>query len=132
MEDKELIKNYFKNDRFVELAGIKIEEIGEEFVTVSAEIDQRHLNANGFVQGGMLYTLADFAFAVLGNYLHPVTVTQGGQIQYVRAVQAKKIKATATEKIRSGHNTICDVTIENDGGEIVCLCRFNGFVKEKI
>ena len=132
MDRKQLLIESFKKDKFAELAGIEIEEITEESATVSVKLDERHLNAIGFVQGGMLYTLADFAFAVLGNYLHSVTVTQGGRIDYVRPAKTSFLKATATEIIRTGHNTVCDVVITDDEGKTVCLCRFNGFVKEKI
>lgn len=130
MDEKEILKEYFKKDQFVAIAGIEIEEITQEKAVVSAEIEEKHLNANGFVQGGMLYTLADFAFAVLGNYLHPVTVTQGGHIHYIKASQAKKIFAVATETVRSGRNTVCEVKITDELNQIVCICQFNGFIKE--
>ena len=97
---------------------------------IYAEIGPQHLNGNGFVQGGMLYTVADFAFAVLSNYLHPMTVTQGGQISYLRAAQTKKLTAVATETARAGHNTVSEVILYDDQGTAVCICHFNGFVKD--
>ena len=81
-------------------------------------------------EGGMLYTLGDFAFAAIANYLHPATVTQGGQISYIRAAYTSTITAKAREIVRSGHNCVCEVEIYNDKNEIVCVCTFNGFIKE--
>ncbi len=130
MTDLELVKRIFADDGFVKLAGLEIVEVNEEKAVVSANISAEHRNANGSVQGGMLYAIADYAFAVLGNYKHPMTVTQVGQISYVKAAFAEAIIATAREQVRSGHNTVCEVIIEDDKGQIVCVCTFNGFVKD--
>lgn len=130
MTDLELTKRFFQDDGFVKLAGIEIVEVTAEKAVVKAKIDDRHRNANGSVQGGMLYTLADFAFAVLGNHNHPVTVTQVGQISYVKAAITDEVTATARESVRSGHTTVCQVTVQDDKGQTVCICNFNGFVKD--
>ncbi len=130
MTDEELIIKHFENDGYVKLSGITLVELSEEKAVASAKIGKEHLNANGSVQGGMLYTLADFAFAVHANFLHPATVTQGGHIQYIRAAITSEITATAKETVRAGHNTISEVIIRDDKDEIVCVCNFNGFVKD--
>ncbi len=130
MTDKEWALQYFEADEYVKLSGIKITEITEEQVTVRAEIKKEHLNANGFVQGGMLYTMADFAFAVLSNYLHPMTVTQCGHINYIRPAKTTVITATAKETTRVGHTSLSEVVVRDERGEIVCVCNFNGFVKD--
>ena len=130
MEKLELLQRYFDGDGYVKLSGIEIEQVTEEKAVVCAKIGLQHLNGNGFVQGGMLYTLADFAFAVLSNYLHPMTVTQGGQISYLRAAKTKTVKAVATETARAGHNTVSEVLIYDDQDTVICICHFNGFVKD--
>jgi len=126
----EQAKRFFDADEYVKLSGIEIVGLTEKRAVVSAKIDKKHLNANGFVQGGMLYTLADFAFAVLANFLHPITVTQCGHINYIRAANATCLTATATETARAGHNTLSEVVITDENETIVCVCNFNGFIKE--
>lgn len=128
--DLEIMRTFFQEDKFVALSGIEIEEVSKEKAVVSAVVKPEHLNANDCVQGGMLYTLADFAFAVLCNYLHPVTVTQSGRIDYLRPGFTDKITATAIEKERAGHTTICEVIIKGANGKTLCVCAFNGFIKE--
>ncbi len=130
MTDLQLIKRFFEEDGFVKLAGIEIVEVTDEKAVVKAKIGKEHRNANGSAQGGMLYTVADFAFAVLGNHLHSVTVTQVGQISYIKAAVTDEITATATEVARSGHTTVSQVVITDDKGQTVCVCSFNGFVKD--
>ncbi len=121
---------FFEKDGFAKLAGLEIISVDESKAVVKAKITDEHRNACGAVQGGMLYAIADLAFAVLGNHLHPVTVTQVGQISYVKAAYTEEITATATETVRAGHTTISQVVITDDKGQIVCTCTFNGFVKE--
>jgi acyl-CoA thioesterase len=130
MMDKEKLLKYFEADAYVKLSGIEIIDVTKEQTTVRAEIKKEHLNANGFVQGGMLYTMADFAFAVHSNYLHPMTVTQCGHINYIRPAKTAVITATAMETTRAGHTSLCEVVIRDEQGEIVCVCNFNGFVKD--
>jgi acyl-CoA thioesterase len=130
MTDKELLVKIFEKDGYVKLSGIELLEISNERAVACAKIGAEHLNANGSVQGGMLYTIADFAFAALANYLHPITVTQGATIDYVRAAYTSYITATAVEKVRVGKNTISEVTIRDEQDQVVCVCKFNGFVKE--
>jgi acyl-CoA thioesterase len=128
--DEETARAFFQADAFVKLAGIEIEKITADSAVITAKIGPQHLNANGFVQGGMLYTIADFAFAVHANFLHPTTVTQGGHINYVRAAKTTALTAVAKETLRSGHNTLSEVIIKDDQDQIVCVCNFNGFVKD--
>ncbi len=130
MTDLELVKRFFEKDGFVKLTGLEIVEVNDEKAVVKAKIGDEHRNANGGAQGGMLYAIADFAFALLGNYKHPVTVTQVGQISYIKAAMTEEITATATETARSGRTTISEVVIRDDKGQIVCVCSFNGFVKD--
>ncbi len=128
--DLELVRHFFKKDKFVELAGITIESVTEERAVICAKISACHENANGFVQGGMLYTMADFAFAVVSNYRHPITVTQCGNISYLRPAKGATITAIAREIERVGHNTVCEVLLKDDAGQTVAIAQFNGFVKD--
>ena len=130
-DKKAKLIEFFKGDKFVELAGIKIEEITDEYAVCTAKVTPAHLNANGCVQGGMLYTLADFTFAVLGNYLHPATVTQCGHINYLRPAFTDTLTATARETERAGHTCLCEVVVKTSDGKVCSICNFNGFIKEK-
>ena len=130
MIDVELTKKIFARDQFVKLIGAEILELSEEKAVVRAPITESCFNANGSAQGGMLYTLADFAFALHANHIHPMTVTQCGHIDYVRAAKPPYVVAEAREKVRAGHNTVSEVILRDATDEIVCICSFNGFVKD--
>lgn len=130
MDKLESIKKFFEKDRFVLTNGIEIIELGEDFAVCEANIEDRHLNANDVVQGGMLYTLADFTFAVLANHLHPVTVTQTASITYLSPCKnTKKIRAVAKETALFGHNSVSEVKVYDDKDTVVAIATVNGFRK---
>ena len=124
------MRAFFKEDKFAKSAGIEIIEITKKLSLVRAKITAEHLNSLGTVQGGMLYTVADFAFAVLANYLHPETVTQCGNITYIRPAITSEVTAIAKEIECVGRTCIVEVTVKDDKGDTVCVCHFNGFIKE--
>ena len=125
----EEIKEYFSRDEFVKSIGVEIVELTAEKAVVKATVKPYHCNANGCAQGGMLYTVADYAFAVLANYLHTASVTQGGHVQYLRPATLETLTFTARETACVGRNTASEVLVTNEAGEIVCVCHFNGFIK---
>lgn len=61
------IRAYFADDEFArKCLGATIDDYDFEtgIATVSMEIDDRHHNAQGFVMGGVFFSLADYALAV--------------------------------------------------------------------
>jgi len=130
LNDAEKVKEWFSHDLFVQGIGAQIVELSQEKTVVKATVLPAHQNANGYAQGGMLYTVADYAFALHANYLHGPTVTQGGRVQYLIPVKVgEELTFTATETAHAGHNTVSEVAVKNNAGEIVCVCNFNGFVR---
>lgn len=130
LNDAEKVKEWFSHDLFVQGIGAQIVELSQEKTVVKATVLPAHQNANGYAQGGMLYTVADYAFALHANYLHGPAVTQGGRVQYLIPVKVgEELTFTATETAHAGHNTISEVVVKNSAGEIVCVCNFNGFVR---
>ena len=67
-------REHFKNDRFATNAGMQIDEIGEDCSICSVTLTDDHKNAYGGVMGGVIFTLADFAFAVCANNIHALSV----------------------------------------------------------
>lgn len=58
----------FDNDRFAsEATGVEIVEVEDRYARCQVTVADRHRNAMGAVMGGVLFTLADLAFAVAAN-----------------------------------------------------------------
>ena len=57
-----------KVDQFRELLGIKTLEIRDGYVKMSLKVTKEHTNIAGFTHGGVLFSLADCAFAEAVNF----------------------------------------------------------------
>ena len=130
MMNIEDLKRFFERDRFVKANGIEILSVDNEKAICKAYITDNHLNANDAVQGGMLYTIADFTFAVLSNNLHPITVTQSANVSYVNACKnTAYITAETREITRTTNNSIVEVFVKDERDTLVAVGTFNGFIK---
>lgn len=118
---------YFKNDKFAYNSGMVLEDLGEDFSLCSMELGEGHLNANGGIMGGVIFTLADLAFAALSNNIHRPTVAQQVSINYLAAPKGKTLKARA-ELIKSGRSsTIIQVKVTDETGREIALFTGTGF-----
>ncbi len=120
-------KEYFKNDKFAYNSGMVLEDLGEDFSVCTMELGDGHLNANGGIMGGVMFTLADLAFAALSNNIHRPTVAQQVSINYLAAPKGETLKARA-ELIKSGRSsTIIQVTVTDENGREIALFTGTGF-----
>ncbi|RAP51569.1 MAG: hypothetical protein BZ137_09860, partial [Methanosphaera sp. rholeuAM130] len=91
-------RQFFKDDKFASNMGIRIDELGDDSCQCSLILNDGHKNAVGGVMGGVMFTLADFSFAVLSNQLHKPTVAQQVSINYLSAPKGEKLIAKAVCK----------------------------------
>ena len=120
-------EEYFKNDKFAYSNGMSLVDLGEDFSVCRMDLDERHLNANGGIRGGVIFTLADLAFAALSNNIHKPTVAQQVSINYLAAPKGKTLMAKA-DIIKSGRSsTIIQVTVTDEAGRKVAIFTGTGF-----
>jgi len=128
MYDLEYLKEYFKKDYFaVNQLGAKIIEANNDNAKCEIDVTANHLNAEGIIMGGAIFTLADFTFAVATNqHEEYFTVSTTANINYLRPGSGKKIYAV-TNKIRDG-KTICfyDVNVYNDKDILIAKVNISG------
>ena len=61
----EEIRAYFAQDKFAAQAQCSIIEAAPNHAICEMPITENHLNANGTVMGGAMFTLADFTMAII-------------------------------------------------------------------
>ena len=114
-------RDFFKNDRFATNAGMTVDEMGEDYSVCSVILNDDHKNAYGGVMGGVIFTLADLAFAVCANNIHSLSVAQQVSINYLSAPKGTKLIAKA-RCIKNGKTTsVLNVDITDDTGREVAL-----------
>ena len=129
--DTQALKDFFLHDEFVRRNGIEIVDIAEGYARTQVRIEPRHLNAGGNVQGGVLFTLADLAFAAATNSHGNLTVTSAANITFIRKANAGIITAEAHELANHRHLPFCEVRVTDDEGNLLAVFTASGFRKEK-
>ena len=119
-------KDYFGNDRYAVISNAEILEVGEHYSKCRIVLDERHKNARGFVMGGVMFTLADFAFAVATNDREHGTVTVTSQISYTNAPKGSIIYAECTPVKEGRRNCFYTVRIVDDLDTLVAVVNVTG------
>ena len=122
----EQARAHFRKDRFAVLAGIEIVEAGKGMCRARMAIGDQHLNAAGVVQGGAIFTLADFAFAVASNSHGQLALAINANISFLEARSTGILYATAIEVGKPKRLGTYDVLV-TDADEVV-IARLNGMV----
>jgi acyl-CoA thioesterase len=135
--DVNKFREFFAADRFAANAGIRIEQVAENSVVCSLELGPGHRNAGGSVQGGAIFTLADFAFAVHSNIAlvcgenTGITVGQSCSISYLKATRGKRLIAKTSCLSRGKSMSVYQVAVEDDLGVPIAEFTGNAFTMAK-
>ena len=77
--------------------------------------------------GGAIFTLADYAFAVLSNHLHKPTVGQQVNINYLSSSKGNKLFAHAKCRKNGRTTSVINVDINNELGKDIAQFIGTGF-----
>ena len=130
----EKIKEYLNTrDRFCVANDMKITVLSEGYAEAEMPISENKLNGLDVVQGGAIYTLADFAFAGASNANKDDRrcIGSASSINYIRPGTGTKLKAVA-KIIHTGKKTcLSNVEVFNDQNKLVATATFQGFMLDK-
>ncbi|UNK69964.1 hydroxyphenylacetyl-CoA thioesterase PaaI [Microbacterium sp. H1-D42] len=101
---------------------VDADEPGRAIVSMTVRDDM--LNGFAITHGGLVFALADTAFAIACNEDERVTVASGADITFLKSTHAGQVlTATAVRRIVSGRNGLYDVTVRDEAGDVVAEFR---------
>lgn len=93
--------------------GMELLSVGEGRAEVAMVVRADMVNGHDLAHGGMVFALADSAFACACNSHGPVTVAAGGSIRFRSPARlGERLLATATERSREGRHGVYDVRVD--------------------
>ena len=114
----------YSRDRAAQALGIQIQSIGPGVAVLSMKIRSDMVNGHHICHGGMIFTLADTAFAYACNSYNQNTVASACHIDFLAPARLGDVlEAEAIERSRSGRTGVYDVTVRIRGGKTVALFR---------
>ncbi len=118
---------YFQNDRFAASNGVRLDELTEDGCVCHVDLNGNHRNALGGVMGGIIFTLADFAFAVSSNNVHEGTVALDVSIQFLSAAKGSRLIARSF-RVKEGRTTcVYRIEVSDDTGRQIALFTGTGY-----
>ena len=105
---------------------LKLEEVREDYARVSMVVRADMLNGHGFAHGGMIFALADSAFAYVCNGANNASMAAQASIVFLDKVrEGETLVAEAEEVAREGRAGVTRVAIRAGDGRTVA--EFTGY-----
>ena len=130
----EEVTERFKADKYAAgLTGIEIVEVRDNYVKTKLVVEPKHMNAFGIMQGGALFTLADFTFAVALNAgQEESSVAIECHISFLKPVMVGGVLFAESRLVAKSRSLMAqDVTITNEQGDVVATFHGRGFVRRR-
>jgi acyl-CoA thioesterase len=97
--------------------GIEIEEAREGYARIGMTVRADMLNGHAIAHGGMIFALADTAFAYACNSRNVSTVAQAASIVFMAQAKAgERLVAEAHEQALNGRSGVYQVTVRTAEG----------------
>ncbi len=118
------VRALFDGDRASQMLGMTIESCGPGTASVSMPVRADMVNGHGICHGGLVFALADSAFAFACNSHGDNTVAAGAAIEFLApAREGDQLTASAHQRWRTGRSGIYEIEVLNQRGEAVALFR---------
>jgi acyl-CoA thioesterase len=114
----------YAQDRASQALGMSIVRVapGEAEVTMKVRADMT--NGHRICHGGLIFALADSAFAFACNSHGDNTVAAGASIDFLApGREGDVLRAVATERWRAGRSGLYEIEVRNQRDEMVALFR---------
>ena len=106
--------------------GIRIEEARHRYARVSMVVRPDMLNGHGIGHGGMIFALADSAFAYVCNGGNHASVAAQASIVFLDKVgEGETLVAEAEEVVREGRAGVTRVSVRTSDGR--AIAEFTGY-----
>jgi acyl-CoA thioesterase len=118
------VETMMANDEASRGLGIELTDSGEGRAVTRMTVRGDMLNGHAMAHGGLIFTLADTAFACACNSFGPVTVAASADIVFVAPARAGDVLvAEAVLRTRFGRAGLYDVTVRRGGGDVIAEFR---------
>lgn len=100
--------------------GVEIEDAREGYARIRMKLRDDMLNGHRIAHGGMIFALADTAFAYACNSRNESTVAQNASISFLAPANAGEVLvAEAREASRSGRSGVYQVSVRGADGRVI-------------
>jgi acyl-CoA thioesterase len=122
--DTERMMQRLGQDPYARYLGIELLALEEGYSKATMVVGEHMLNLHGTPHGGVIFTLADAAFAAASNSHGQVAVALNASINYLAAVPVgTRLYAEATEESLGHRTALYRMSVTAEDGTLVALCH---------
>lgn len=111
-------------DTTAQWLGIALDEVRAGYARMHMRVRPEMANGHGICHGGLIFTLADTAFAYACNSHNKVALASSCMIDFLSPGQVGDVlSAEAAEQVLKGRHGVYDVRIANQQGELIAVFR---------
>lgn len=112
------------SDHAARALGIELETAGPGRAKLAMTVREEMTQGHGSCHGGVLFTLADTAFAIACNSHNDRAVAQHCSISYLSPAKVgTRLTAEAVERSRRGRSGLYDIAVTTPDGEVIAEFR---------
>ncbi|GAA3891917.1 hydroxyphenylacetyl-CoA thioesterase PaaI [Leifsonia kafniensis] len=117
-------RTMMERDKASSALGMVVHRDEPGLAVVSMRVREDMTNGFQITHGGLVFALADTAFAIACNEDESVTVAAGADITFLKSTRAgQTLTATAVRRTRSGRTGLYDVSVTDETGDVVAEFR---------
>lgn len=117
-----------EKDALISLFKMTIVELKAGSSVVSMKIEKGHVNAAGYCHGGVIFSLADVAFALACNSHGKLAVALDMSISFIKAVSpGTKITARCIERHRGKSTGRYTIEVMDNENNLIALLKATAF-----
>lgn len=114
----------WSRDHATQALGMRLDAIAPGRAVLSMPVRRDMVNGHAICHGGLIFTLADSAFAYACNSYNHNTVASACHIDFLApAREGDVLEAEAVERSLAGRTGVYDITVRVRGGRTVALFR---------
>ena len=129
---REDFKERVRKDPFGCFLGIKVDEVEPGYARAHLRVRKEFQNFSGYIHGGLIFSLADQAFAAASNSLERLALGLQMSINYLSPPVIGDDLIAEAHQIHSGKKiSVYRIKVKNSSGKLVADCQGTVYQKTR-
>ena len=114
----------WEGDKASAAMGMQIVDVDEGRAILNKAVGPNDVNGHGICHGGVIFSLADSAFAFACNSRNQATVAQHNTITFISPARVGDVLTAVADEVHlNGRNGLYDVAVSNQDGSLIAHMR---------
>jgi acyl-CoA thioesterase len=121
---KRVVDQMMRDDLFSQWMGIRVLEVKEGYAKIQMILREEMVNGFGMIHGGIVFSLADSAFAFACNSRNNLSVALDTNITFTKTSKPGDVLSAEANELHNGRNTgLYLITVLNQDGDQIALFK---------